>query len=248
VKAVEPPPAPVPEPVAAASTSSDDPLGGMDPMAWLESLAARQGANRDELTTAANLDIPVLPPDTVIDEPGYTPGYDTGKSEIVKREPAKAPPPAPIEAAPVQPPPPPVPPVEPVKVPEPPPPAPEPVASAADPLGGMDPMAWLESLAARQGANRDELVTAANLDIPLPPADSVIDEPGYIDYDPFGGSGAGRVQEPPRAAEPLPAPPTPQPTPAAASIEDPLAGMAGKSDLRAGRESRNPAQCNFART
>ena len=40
-----------------------------------------------------------------------------------------------------------------------------------DPLGGMDPMAWLESLAARQGAKPEELVTAANLDIPLPPAE-----------------------------------------------------------------------------
>lgn len=199
--------APPPDSGDAKNKNDDDPLGGMDPMAWLESLAARQGANRDELTTAANLDIPVLPPDTVIDEPGYTPGYDTGKSEIVKPEPAKVPPPEPTKAV------------------EPPPPAPEPVASAADPLGGMDPMAWLESLAARQGANRDELVTAANLDIPMPPADSVIDEPGYIDYDPFGGTGATRVQETPRAAEPPPAPSAPQPAPAAASIEDPLGGM-----------------------
>src|SRR5258707_6285270 len=116
----------------------------MDPMAWLESLAARQGANPDELTTAADLDIPVLPEDTVIDEPGYTPGYDVGKSAS---QPAAA------------------------KQPEvpPPPPAPEPVAQAAsdDPLGGMNPMAWLESLAARQGANPDELTTEHDLAIPV---------------------------------------------------------------------------------
>src|SRR5204863_8982206 len=80
-KAPEPPKA---EPAPVAST--EDPLGGMDPLAWLESLAARQGAKPEELITSANLDIPVLPADTVIDEPGYTPGYDTGK----KAEPAKA--------------------------------------------------------------------------------------------------------------------------------------------------------------
>ncbi len=43
------------------ASSSDDPFGGMDPMAWLESLAKRQGANPDELTTAADIDVP-LPP------------------------------------------------------------------------------------------------------------------------------------------------------------------------------------------
>ena len=33
----------------------DDPLGGMDPMAWLESLARRQGANPDELIVATKV-------------------------------------------------------------------------------------------------------------------------------------------------------------------------------------------------
>src|SRR5436190_11364696 len=92
----------------ATNKNDDDPLGGMDPMAWLESLAARQGAKPEELTTAANLDIPVLPPDTVVDEPGYTPGYDvgpSGKAEAAKpkAEPAKAAKPAP-EPAKVEPP------------------------------------------------------------------------------------------------------------------------------------------------
>src|SRR5438132_7854751 len=94
--------APPPNSGDAKNTNDDDPLGGMDPMAWLESLAARQGAKPEELTTAADLDIPELPPDTVIDEPGYTPGYDTGKP-AAKAEPAK---PAPAKAAPPPPPPP----------------------------------------------------------------------------------------------------------------------------------------------
>ena len=148
--------APPPNPGNASNKNDDDPLGGMDPMAWLESLAARQGANPDELVTAANLDIPTPPADAVIDEPGYTPGYEMGKPA------AQVPAPEPyIPIQPIQPPPP----VEPQPV----------AASVEDPLAGMDPMAWLESLAARQGANPDELVTAANLDIPMPPADSVID-------------------------------------------------------------------------
>src|SRR5260221_5752718 len=77
---------------SATNKNDDDPLGGMDPMAWLESLAARKGANHDELTTTHDLHIPEFPPDTVVDEPGYTPGYDTGKT--VPASPVKAPQPA----------------------------------------------------------------------------------------------------------------------------------------------------------
>lgn len=50
----------------------EDILGGADPMTWLETLARRQGASPEELTTEADLEIPVLPEDTVVDEPGYT--------------------------------------------------------------------------------------------------------------------------------------------------------------------------------
>lgn len=57
---------------SAAAWSEEDVLGGADPMTWLETLARRQGANPDELTTEADLEIPELPADTVIDEPGYT--------------------------------------------------------------------------------------------------------------------------------------------------------------------------------
>src|SRR5258708_7163939 len=165
--------APPPDSGDATNKNDDDPLGGMDPMAWLESLAARQGANPDELTTEANLDIEEPPADTVVDEPGYTPGYDVGKSSFAAQsESAKAPAPEP------EPEPEPAYDFAPSSEPEP--AAPEPVASTAsadDPLGGMDPMAWLESLAARQGARADELTTEANLAIREPPADPAMHEP-----------------------------------------------------------------------
>src|SRR5579864_860505 len=97
------------------NSNADDPLGGLDPLAWLESLAKRQGANPDELTTAANIDVPMPPPDTVVDEPGYTPGYDAGKSAApaASQQPAR----------PVQPP-----------VSAQPPAAPEPAIDASDPF------------------------------------------------------------------------------------------------------------------
>ena len=59
----------------SADAVDDEFLSGIDPMRWLESLAVRQGASSEELTTAADLEIPELPDDTVIDEPGYVP-YD----------------------------------------------------------------------------------------------------------------------------------------------------------------------------
>jgi len=52
-------------------------------------------------------------------------------------------------------------------------------------LAGADPMAWLETLAKRQGAKIEELTTAADLEIPELPEDTVVDEPGYVEYSPF---------------------------------------------------------------
>ncbi len=52
-------------------------------------------------------------------------------------------------------------------------------------LAGADPMAWLETLAKRQGAKIEELTTAADLEIPELPEDTVVDEPGYVQYSPF---------------------------------------------------------------
>src|SRR5947209_6397507 len=147
--------APPPNSGDAKNTNDDDPLGGIDPMAWLESLAARQGAKPEELTTAANLEIPLPPEGTVIDAPGYTPGYDTGKQSAAKA-PELAKPAEPVKAP------------EPVQAPPAPAAQPEPVAAAAgeDPFANVDPMAWLESLAARQGAKAEELMTSHNIDVP----------------------------------------------------------------------------------
>ncbi len=228
--------APPPNAGDGTNKTDEDPLGGMDPMAWLESLARRQGANPDELVTAANLDVPTPPADAVVDEPGYTPGYDTGRMQPAAVEPAKA---DKIEKTE----PPKVEPVKPVAQPS----MPEPVASTAsatdDVLGGMDPLAWLESLAARQGANPDELITAANLDIPEPPPGTVVDEPGYVDYDPFGGAGA-RAAEVPKPAE---IPSAPQPVASAAPStagDDVLGGMDPLAWLEslAKRQGANPEE------
>src|SRR5437762_13724598 len=90
--------APPPNAGDGTNKTKENPLGGMDPMAWLESLARRQGANPDELVTSANLDIPTPPAGTVVDEPGYTPGYDTGKAQPISTQPAKA---EPVKSQPV---------------------------------------------------------------------------------------------------------------------------------------------------
>jgi tetratricopeptide (TPR) repeat protein len=62
------------EELAAAMdlSGNEDPLAsGIDPMLWLESLAKRQGAKSEELTTAANMNV-ATPKNPVISEPGYT--------------------------------------------------------------------------------------------------------------------------------------------------------------------------------
>ena len=212
--AAEPPP-PVPEPAplpAAAAVDPSDPLGGMDPMAWLESLARRQGANPDELTTAADLDVPMPAADTVLDEPGYTPGYDSAPKKKDAEQPTI------IRETEVKPPP------QPKPTPSAPPPEPTPEAAFDDPLGGADPMAWLESLARRQGANVDELTTAADLDVPMPAADAQSTAPGYTDFDPFSAStlspSARALEQPPSAAAEPESPPD-----SALSGADPMAWL-----------------------
>ncbi len=235
-------------------------------MAWLESLAKRQGVKDEELTTKADLDIP-LPENAQIDEPGYVPFEGSASARKMKEaqeaaeaeaksEPAieeqpeeptwgEAETEAPVEEFDVfaeagdtadpmlwldslsaqpeedqgdlsdlfaesetptfeeveqdlfEP--------EALDQPE----FEEPAAQEAvvaasddDPLGGMDPMLWLESLAKRQGANADELVTSANLDVQEVPEGTEVDEPGYIPFE--GSASARRMKE---AAEAAAAPP-----------------------------------------
>ncbi len=196
-----------PQPVAAVDPN--DPLGGMDPMAWLESLAARQGANPNEFTTAANYEIPEVDPNSVvIDEPGYVPSEKFSRPLSAAAGPSH-----PIEEPPVYD----TSPTQPYEVPAEQ-PAPEfsyETPSAWAPQDGeipvdVDPMAWLESLAARQGADPNEFMTAANYEIPeIDPNSVVIDEPGYVPYSPFetaaGQSFASTESyQPPVPSMPLP--------------------------------------------
>lgn len=131
-------------------------------MAWMESLAKRQGAT-EGFTTAADVDIPEIDPDTVvIDEPGYIP-YSESRAgspldETITGLTAAPPPAASRPAAPVPAtPPPPRPPAPawsmPPRAPEPakPQPKPEPESQGS--------LAWLESLAQQ---NEDSLF---NLDL-----------------------------------------------------------------------------------
>lgn len=270
---------PIAEPVAGG----DDPLGGMDPMKWLESLAKRQGAY-EGFTTSADLDIPVIDPSTVvIDEPGYTPSETFGRKkesapvdDKSETRPVYSAAPEVLPAAPTYE----TPPVAeqptydygydyqqpaaetaygdqtyyydqqqytdqqqyadqtyyydqqyqytdqqyadqayyqqpdqtydpnyyyadastPAAYNEPPAQMPEPAAASADdPLGGMDPLKWLESLAKRQGANPEEFVTSADYEVAeVDPATAVIDEPGYTPFENFG-----KKKEAPPAESPV---------------------------------------------
>ena len=262
-------------------------------MAWLESLARRQGASEEEFTTAADMDIPEVSPDVVIDEPGYVPySISEGERPVSSKRAKPEPAPESVEPTPAVEAPPPAefaPPAEveeaafeePVEMadpmswldslsahpgdilsetsealepqfdfgleefdlgmPEEPAadlfaeletasatPQAEPAPAAEDdPLGGLDPMLWLESLAARQGANPDELTTSANLDIPEVSPDVVIDEPGYVPYDVLsdGRRPEVSVSEPePERVEPPP-PVAQEPTPMTEEVPAELGAM-----------------------
>jgi hypothetical protein len=107
-------------------------------MAWMESLAKRQGAT-EGFTTSADVEIAEIDPDTaVIDEPGYVP-YSEGKGSALQA--AAAPPSQPPQPRPVTRPVPP-----PATPPPPPPPAPAPITATSE----VSALAWLESLAANQ--------------------------------------------------------------------------------------------------
>lgn len=82
-----------------AATEADEPdevvdpfAAGVDPMLWLESLARRQGARSEELTTNADMNVPT-PKNAVISGPGYTEfsiESDTPKIGPAKLDPAAA--------------------------------------------------------------------------------------------------------------------------------------------------------------
>jgi len=206
---------PMSVPIAAkapAASQDEDPFSGMDPMEWLESLAKRQGANPDELTTAADFNIPMPAADAVQTGPGYTPYETSSRVEAAKSEPIKSVPAVPLKLQ--------------TAVNQ------MPAAGTDDDdlLGGMDPMEWLESLARRQGANPDELITGGLAEVPEAPSMAVANEPGYVDYAPFAEqplSGEfdavqpeSRTLPPTAARPPVPPPAARPPAPPAASIDD----------------------------
>ena len=90
-------------------------------------------------------------------------------------------------------------------------------------------MAWMESLARRQGANAEEFTTAADVDIPeIDPNSVVIDEPGYVPYgeDTRKKPAAEKPKEVPVKSQPPPPPPKPQPEP-----EEPVRALETMNDL-----------------
>ncbi len=132
-------------------------------MAWMESLAKRQGAN-EGFTTEANLAIPEIDPSTVvIDEPGYVPSE--GKSKGKRIESITS---FPKAAAPVEPPAAPPPMAEALPIFEPP-PAPPAVELPPEPVE-LTSISWLESLAADQGGDFPQLdLSSLGADLNAPP-------------------------------------------------------------------------------
>ncbi|HEX2621903.1 MAG TPA: hypothetical protein VHL11_17220, partial [Phototrophicaceae bacterium] len=190
------------------STPDFDSMSPEELMAWMESLARRQGAD-EGFTTDKVVDVPDVDPTTMQDTgPGYIPYgmsqevWEKKQADERERKARRA------AAVPVEPPapqPPPQPPVEPpVPVPVEPPvpvPAPQPeptpseptsapsaapaAASATPDFDSMSPeelMAWMESLARRQGAD-EGFTSSVVMDVPeIDPATVADTGPGYIPY------------------------------------------------------------------
>ncbi len=203
-------------------------------MAWMETLAERQGAT-EGFTTEQRMDIEEVDPSTVQDTgPGYIP-YGMTEEDWAKKQAEEAERKAAQRAARAPEPPPPQPPAEPE------PPAPQQPAAASQQGGvpDMDAMspeeltAWLETLAERQGAT-EGFTTEQRMDIEEVDPSTVQDTgPGYIPYgmteedwakkqaeeaERKAAQRAARTPEPPPPqppAEPQPEPPAPQPEPAA---------------------------------
>jgi len=92
----------------ADNTPDFDSMSPEEIMTWMESLAKRQGVRPEELTTAADVDIPEIDPNSVvIDEPGYVP-YGEERPAKPPARPAAQPPaaqeaPRPVAQPPVRP-------------------------------------------------------------------------------------------------------------------------------------------------
>ncbi|NDJ86085.1 MAG: hypothetical protein GYB66_09380 [Chloroflexi bacterium] len=186
-----------PAPEMAAPTPSADDLATSDPMAFLEALAARQGANPEEFTTAADMQVPEIDESTADMShvgPGYTPSETFSFS---RQEPA-------VEAPQLQSEPPAEPPAAPA--------TPEPTgAPSLEDLASSDPMAFLEALAARQGANPEEFTTAADMQVPEldeSTADMSHVGPGYTPSETFSFS---RHETPATSPSDFVAEPPPEP-------------------------------------
>ena len=141
----------VPPPDTMGEFPDFDSMTPEEQMAWLESLAKRQGVDDEELITSADVEIAEVSADAVVDEPGYVP-FEGSRSARRMKEDAEA------------------------------------AAQALPPE--LEPEEWLESLAERQGVDGEEFLTEAAIDIPESSEDTVIDEPGYVDYSPLSISPA----------------------------------------------------------
>jgi hypothetical protein len=175
------------------STPDFDSMSPEELMAWMESLARRQGVDQDELITDTIMDVPEIDPSTVQDTgPGYIPyGMDPEvwaekQRQEEERKAARRAAQTTTGASPITP-------ATPT-----PPPAPEPIAantsdsgrapasgSAEPDFDSMSPeelMAWMESLARRQGAD-EGFTTDKIVDVPEIDPSTVQDTgPGYIPY------------------------------------------------------------------
>jgi hypothetical protein len=206
-----------------ADTPDFDSMSPEEVMAWLETLAKRQGAY-EGFTTAADVDVPEIDPSTVtIDEPGYVPYGETPPARPARPAPPPAPPtpaqPPRVEAAPPPAPRvevPPARPVEPARLPfeeE------EQETQLAPASPAAQGLAWLESLAADQGGDFPQIDLSALTTEPAAPAASPLPA-NPLDW--LESLAEGQEAAPPPPPRPAPRPAAPPP-PEPASIEDPLA-------------------------
>jgi hypothetical protein len=182
-------------------------------MRWLESLATRQGADTSEMTTSADMDVPEIDPETADMSnvgPGYVPSETFSRPLSKQKPPAPAVEPEKYDEEQEQP-------TEqvatysafdeqiaqldetPVSF--------DSQASVGAPSTGTpdlealamdDPMAFLQALAARQGANPNEFVQAGSVDVPeLDPetADMTNVGPGYVPSETFSFSSHAKPTE-----------------------------------------------------